>query len=89
MKKTDLDKNKGIKVNARMLHVGTPARFGAAAGTVPDRREQRKLDQAQGLVPFAAKLNSELVQQIQMLSQERQVGLNELVAELLKKGLEG
>ena len=89
MKKTDLDKNKGIKVNARMLHAGTPARFGAAAGTVPDRREQRKLDQAQGLVPFAAKLNSELVQQIQMLSQERQVGLNELVAELLKKGLEG
>ena len=89
MKNTELDKNKGLKVSARMLHAGTPARFGAAAGAVPDRREQRKLDQAQGLVPFAVKLNSELVQQIQALAQERQVGLSELVAELLKKGLAG
>lgn len=89
MKKTDLEKNKALKVNAEIKHTGTPARFGKAAGAVPDRREQRKLDQAQGLVPFAVKLNSELVQQIQALAQERQVCLNEVVAELLKKGLEG
>ena len=89
MKKTELDKNKGIKINARMQHAGTPARFGAAAGAVPDRREQRKLDQAQGLVPFAVKLNGDLVQQLQALAQQRQLGLNEVVAELLKKGLAG
>ncbi len=87
MKKTDLDKNKGLKISARLLHAGTPARFGNAAGAVPDRREQRKLDQAQGLVPFAVKLNGELAQQIQTLAQERKLGLSEVVAELLQKGL--
>ena len=40
-------------------------------------------------MPFAVKLNSELVQQIQTLAQTRQMGLNEMVAELLKKGLAG
>jgi hypothetical protein len=89
MKKTDLEKNKGLKVSADIKHAGTPARFGKAAGAVPDRREQRKLDQAQGLIPFAVKLNSDLVQQLQALAQERQLGLNEMVAELLKKGLKG
>lgn len=38
-------------------------------------------------VPFAVKLNSELVQQIQALAQTCQMGLNEVVAELLKKRL--
>jgi len=88
MKKTDLEKNKGLKVSSRMNQAGTPARFGKEAATVPDRREQRKLDQAQGLVPFAVKLNGDLVKQIQALAQERETGLNEVVAELLKKGLE-
>ena len=54
----------------------------------PDKREQRKIDQAKGLVPFALKLDGELVKQIQALAQERKTGLNEVVAELLKKGLE-
>jgi len=87
MKNTDLEKSKGLKVNADIKHAGTTARFGKAASAVPDRREQRKLDQAQGLVPFAVKLNSDLVLQIQALAQERQLGLNAVVAELLKKGL--
>jgi len=87
MKKTDIEKNKGLKISARLSHAGTPERFGSAAANVPDRREQRKLDQAQGLVPFAVKLNGELVKQIQTLAQEREIGLNEIVAELLKKGL--
>lgn len=87
MKSTDLEKNKGLKVNAGMKHAGTPARFGKGADAVPDRREQRKLDQAQGLVPFAVKLNGNLVQQLQALAQERQLGLNEVVADLLQKGL--
>jgi hypothetical protein len=44
-----------------------------------DRREQRKLDQALGLVPFAVKLNSELVKKIQELAVERKAPLNEVV----------
>ncbi|MHB1246366.1 MAG: hypothetical protein ACYCZH_07980 [Sulfuriferula sp.] len=87
MKKTDLYKNQGLKINSQMKQAGIPDRFGGAASAVPDRREQRKLDQAQGLVPFAVKLNSELVQQVQALAQTRQLGLNEMVAVLLKKSL--
>ena len=87
MKKTDLEKNKGLKVAARMSHAGTPTRFGSAASTIPDRRAQRKLDQAQGLVPFAVKLNGELVKQVQDLAAASESGLNEIVAELLTKGL--
>lgn len=88
MKSTDLEKNKGLKVSAGMKHAGTPARFGKGATEVLDRRAQRKMDQAQGLVPFAVKLSGGLVQQVQALAQERQLGLNEVVAELLQKGLE-
>ena len=85
MKRTDLAKNAGLKI---MGKIGpSTARFGSEAGAVPDRREQRKLDQALGLVPFAVKLNGELIKQLQDLAQSRQMGLNEVVAELLKKGL--
>jgi hypothetical protein len=87
MKKTDLYKNQGLKINSQMKQAGIPDRFGGAASTVLDRREQRKLDQAQGLVPFAVKLNSELVQQIHALAQTREMSVNEIVAELLNKGL--
>ena len=89
MKITDLYKNKGTKINEQAKKEGAPGRFGAGAGAVPDRREQRKLDQAAGLVPFAVKLNSELVKEIQALAQSRNVSVNEVVAELLKKGLKG
>ena len=88
MKKTDLEKNKGLKINAAVNRFGTPGRFGKDAGFVADRREQRKLDQALGLVPFAVKLKGELVQRVQALAQARQTGLSEVVAELLEKGLE-
>ena len=87
MKKTDLYKNQGLKITGQMKQAGALGRFGGEASAVPDRREQRKLDQAQGLVPFAVKLNSELVQQMQTLAQTREMGINEIVAELLKKGL--
>jgi hypothetical protein len=87
MKKTDLEKNKGLKIRGSVNQFGTPGRFGKDAGVHLDRREQRKLDQALGLVPFAVKLNGDLVKQVQALAQERGTGLNEVVAELLKKGL--
>lgn len=88
MKKTDLEKNKGLKIASGINRFGTPGRFGRDANLPLDRREQRKLDQSLGLVPFAVKLSGDLVKQVQMLAQERKAGLNEVVAELLMKGLE-
>ena len=89
MKKPELDKLKGLKLSGAMKQAGAPGRFGKGAAVAPNRREQRKLDQAQGLVPFAVKLDFDLVKQIHALAQERNVGLNDVVAELLKKGLAG
>lgn len=86
MKRTDLAKSDAKKLMNQMTAKG--AAFGAAARTAPlDRREQRDRDRALGLVPFAVKLNGDLVQELQQLSKERGVELNELVAELLQKGL--
>jgi hypothetical protein len=87
MKLTDLEKNKGAKINDKMNKFVTPGRFGAGANLVVDRREQRKRDQALGLVPFAVKLDGALVKQIHALVQERAAPLNDVVSELLKKGL--
>jgi hypothetical protein len=87
MKKTDLDKNEGLKITGQMKQASTPDRFGSAASAAVSRRDQRKLDQAQGLVPFAVKLDGELVKQIHALAEARQMGVNETVADLLTKGL--
>ena len=85
MKKTDLAKSDAKKLMHQMGAKGTA--FGAAAKAAPDRREQRERERALGLVPFAVKLNGELVQQLQALSKERGVEVNQLVAELLQKGM--
>ena len=87
MKRADLAKSKGKKIDRQMTQSVTPGRFGQGAAVVGDRREQRKRDQALGLVPFAIKLESELVKQLQALAQDRGTALNELTAELLRKGL--
>lgn len=89
MKKTDLYKNSGLRIENEMKQAGVASRFGSASGTVPNRREQRKLDQEQGLVPFAVKINANVVQRVQALAQTRAVSVSELVDELLRKGLEG
>ena len=65
MKSTDLQKNLGLKINAKMGAAGTPGRFGAAAGKASDKREQRQQERALGLVPFACKLPAELVKDLQ------------------------
>lgn len=88
MKKTDLEKLKGAKIGDRIGQGPMTGRFGKDS-VIPNRREQRKLDQAQGLIPFAVKIDSELVKQIQALAQQRNTGLNEIVTELLRKGLTG
>jgi len=87
MKKTDLYKNEGLKISGQMKQAGTPDRFGSAAGAARSRRDQRKQEQAQGLVAFAVKLDGELVKQIHALAESRQTGINETVADLLVKGL--
>ena len=87
MKKSDLDRNEGLKIAGQMKQAGTPDRFGHAAGAVPSRREQRKREQAQGLVAFAVKLDGDLVKRIHALAEARQAGINETVAALLAKGL--
>ncbi len=87
MKRTDIEKRKGVSLEEHMKKAGTPDRFGRQAAEPRTRREQRELDRAQGLVPFAVKLDGELVKRLQSLAAERKVGLNELASELLRKGL--
>lgn len=84
MKKTDLAKSDAKKIMNQMAAKG--ATFGAAAKPF-DRREQRERERALGLVPFAVKLNGDLVAQLQALARERNVEMNDLVAELLQRGL--
>lgn len=86
MKKTGMAKSDAKKLMGKMTAPGA-AGFGNSDSVALDRREQRKRDQALGLVPFAVKLNSTLVQQLQTLAKEREVDLNEVVAEVLTKGL--
>lgn len=87
MKRADLEKHKGKKIDSDMSRAATPGRFGKEAAAVPDRREQRRRDQELGLVPFAVKLNGELVKKLHALAQERGTGLNEVAGELLEIGL--
>jgi len=86
MKKTDLEKNKALKLIHTMKQPGAD-RFGRAAPPAADRREQRRLDQAQGLVPFACKLNVELVARLNAHAQAHPGGVGALLAELIEKGL--
>ena len=86
MKLVDLHKNKGLKIASQIKPFGAPPAHGTGA-PVLDRREQRRLDQAQGLVPFACKLNGDLVKELQALAQAANQGINETVADLLTLGL--
>ena len=85
MKRTDLAKADAEKMKNQML--ARNASYGGASSAPVDRREQRERDRALGLVPFACKLNGDLVQQLQTLAKERGVDMNQLVGELLQKGL--
>ena len=87
MKKTDLERLKAAHVKNQMKQAPTPERFGKGSAAVLDRRERRKLDQARGVVPFAVKLDGELVRQVRALAEERQADLNDVCADLLQKGL--
>jgi hypothetical protein len=89
MKPADLARLKGTKIMGQMKQERGVARHGDSAVAVVDRREQRRLDQAAGLVPFAVKLDQKLVQQVGELARTRGIGLTQLVDELLRKALAG
>jgi hypothetical protein len=88
MKKTDIEKNKALKLNNAMK-LSTADRFGKSAAAEPklDRREQRKLDQAQGLVAFACKLDGELVAQLKERAASHPDGLTGLLNDIVRRGL--
>lgn len=86
MKKTGMAKSDAKKLMGKMAGSGAGI-FGAAPVPPVDRREQRKLDPAQGLVPFSVKLNATLVQQLQAAAVQQEVSMNDLVATLLQKSL--
>jgi hypothetical protein len=87
MKRSDLAKLLGSKIGGEMKSHGTPGRFAQGSAAVPDRREQRRLDAAAGLVPFACKLPAPLAATLREKSVGRPDGINGLVAELLHKAL--
>ena len=91
MKKTGMAKSDAKKLMGKMAAPGAAAVGKLNSGNsdnVPlDRREQRERERALGLVPFAVKLNGDLVAQLQALAKDRGGDLNEVVAELLAKGL--
>jgi hypothetical protein len=86
-KSADLQKRQGSKITSEMRHAGN--RYDRAVAPEPDRREQRARDRALGLVPYAVKLPQDLVQRLQQQAQASGIGLNELTADLLRKGLGG
>ena len=54
---------------------------------MPDRKEQRKLDQAAGLVPFAVKLHTDLARQLREMAERDGLDLNALTDKLIRAGL--
>jgi hypothetical protein len=87
MKKTDLEKSKALRLTEKMKKAAIPGRFAEGAGQVLDRREQRKLDQAAGLVPFAAKLHADLVKQMREMAEADGVSINEVAERVIRAGL--
>lgn len=88
MKKTDLAKSDAKKLMNKMTGPGASRFGGTQAVPAIDKREQRKLDQALGLVPFAVKINSELVKRLHDRATVRGQDLNTVVADVLAKGLD-
>jgi hypothetical protein len=85
-KKTDLERLKAASLTDRLSKSAPPERYGKESAIV-SRKEQRKLDQAQGLVPFAVKLDGGLVKRLQARAKEQNKPLNEIVGALLEKAI--
>ncbi|MGE8658791.1 MAG: hypothetical protein ACN6O8_18775 [Achromobacter sp.] len=86
MNKFDLQKNQALKLAGQLKQAATPDRFGTAS-QAPDRREQRKLDQAAGLVPFPLKLSQAQADRLRAAAAERGLSTNDIIADALQKAL--
>lgn len=88
MKKTDLEKNKALKIMEKMKKGATPGRFSTDSGlSAVDKREQRRKDQAAGLVSFPVKLKQEHIDAIHALAAQQETSVNDVMAALLDKAL--
>ena len=87
MKKSDLDKSKGLKIAGAMKGAAVPHRFAQGAAELIDKRARRARDAAAGLVPFACKLPSNLQKRLLERAATHEGGVNALVAQMLEKGL--
>ena len=87
MKKTDIEKHKNMKIEGKMKSAGVPGRFGQGAAVVVDKREQRRLDSAAGLVPFACKLPADLAKRLADRAASHEGGVNAIVAQALEQTL--
>jgi hypothetical protein len=87
MKLTDLHKNQALKAENAVRHGGVSDRYGKGAAQVPDRKEQRRLDAAAGLVPFACKLHGDLVKQLRERAEAAGEDINQTVDALLRAAL--
>lgn len=87
MKKSDLDKNKGLKIAGAMKGTPVPHRFAQGAAEVLDKRERRARDAAAGLVPFACKLPADLQKRLLERAATHEGGVNALLAQMLEKTL--
>jgi len=90
MKRTDMEKLAGRRLDNDLQQARSPARFGSGAGAAAlSRREQRRQDQAKGLVPFAVKIDAALADRVRALARERGASVDETVAGLLRAALPG
>ena len=87
MKRTDLEKQKALKLRSDLRGSAVPDRFAGGHAEAATRREQRELDRARGLVPFAVKLEGTLVARVREHAEKTGMPLNDAVAALLAKGL--
>ncbi len=81
MNKFDLEKNKAKKLMGKVN--APPVKQGAAI----DRREQRRLDAAAGLVSFPVKLQQSVIDALRARSQAEDVPVNDLINTLLAEAL--
>jgi hypothetical protein len=87
LKKTDLARRLELKIEGQRRLAAIPGRFADEAAALPDRKAQRRIDAAAGLVPFACKLPAPLMAQLRERADAHPGGVNALVAELLARGL--
>lgn len=87
MKKTDIEKNKAMKIVGTMKSSLAPDRFAQGAAAATDKKERRARDTAAGLVPFACKLPVDMVRQINERAAAHEDGLNGWMAAVVQAGL--